>query len=28
VKVGGGLSAVCIAVAVVVIPLRWPVFPH
>jgi solute carrier family 13 (sodium-dependent dicarboxylate transporter), member 2/3/5 len=27
VKVGGGLSVVCIAVAVLVIPWRWPVFP-
>jgi len=28
VKVGGGLSAVCIAVAVLVIPWVWPVFPR
>ncbi|HKP97292.1 MAG TPA: SLC13 family permease [Fibrobacteria bacterium] len=27
VKVGGGLSAVCIAVAILVIPWKWPVFP-
>jgi solute carrier family 13 (sodium-dependent dicarboxylate transporter), member 2/3/5 len=27
-KVGGGLSAVCIAVAIFVIPWVWPVFPR
>ena len=26
-KVGGGLTVVCLLVAGVVIPLRWPVFP-
>jgi sodium-dependent dicarboxylate transporter 2/3/5 len=28
VKVGGGLSVVCIAVAILIIPWRWPVFPQ
>jgi di/tricarboxylate transporter len=27
IRVGGGLSLVCLAVALIIIPWRWPVFP-